>query len=87
MSIFDLEETLGIYNINLKGSSIFFAKVIRNIRKAEWIKLSKERLENFNKLQHKEIIGQSTESVIYRIAGKLFVNRLNSGNWEAVRVY
>jgi hypothetical protein len=61
--------------------------VEKRIRENAFIKLSEERYQNFLRYEHKQILANGSEYVIYRMSGKLFLNRKVDGVWEVARIY
>lgn len=91
LNILDLEEILGLEIPNKFGKvgdlNRFYGKLISNYRSKKWSEpLNTERLENFKRLKGVEIIATNTETVLYRCAGKLFVNKLFANNWKGKRI-
>lgn len=76
---------------NLTGSHIFFQKILMKVKKVimenEFIKLTAERYQNFLRYEHKQILANGSDYTIYRIAGKLYLNRKVDGVWETARIY
>lgn len=92
-----LEETIGLDGFedgitNLEGSTFFFNILISNFKNDEnkeyaWSNpLSEERLKNFEEAP-KQVLGQNGKVVLYRLGGKLFVNKLFSDGWRGKKVY
>lgn len=77
--------------LKLSGSNIFFRKILMKIKKKinenDFIKLTKERYSNYENFKHKEILGESNKCVLYRIAGKLYLNLKNNNEWKTARIY
>jgi hypothetical protein len=93
MSVYQLASTIGLESkINLSGSGFFFNLLISNFRNEnnenyKWSKpLSKERLKRFE-TSNKEVLGKSEDTILYRVAGKLFVNKLFADGWKGKKIY
>jgi hypothetical protein len=88
---FDLGITFEERIKNLNGSHIFFQKILmliqKRIRENDFIKLSEERYENFLRYEYKQILADGEKFTLYRMAGKLFLNRKTTTGWEVARIY
>jgi len=99
MNICSFQNTLEFdYNItfnerikNLNGSHNFFYTIIAKISKAieenNFIRLTKERYQGFINYKHKQILADGDSFTLYRIAGKLYLNRKIEEFWEVARIY
>jgi hypothetical protein len=76
---------------NLHGSHYFYRKMISNLYKRikdnDFIKLSEKRYNDYLNYPHKQVLGQSENFEIYRIAGHIYLNRKNKNNWETAKIY
>jgi hypothetical protein len=97
MDILHLEETIGLNELNdkienLTGSRFFFELLIANFKndeneKYKWSKpFDKKRLESFKETQ-KQILGENARTIIYRIKGMIFVNKLFPDGWKGKLIY
>lgn len=94
MSIWDLADTIGIESkiSNLSGSKFFFGILCSNYKnnqneKYAWSKpLSQDRLKKFEKT-NKEILAKTEDTILYRIAGRLYVNKLFNNNWQGKMIF
>jgi len=93
---FEMElEGMGLISIvdkvNISGSSIFFTKLLGNLRRIisenSFVKLTSERFENFLNMTTKEILVANDKFYMYRVSGKLFINKKNGNEWVAARIY
>lgn len=84
----NVAEMLNLDNIEkLNGSSMFFGKIVSNIEKANFENLTNEQLKRFENFKNKQILGQNKNIILYRIAGKIYVNKKTNGNWGICRIY
>jgi hypothetical protein len=92
-----LEESIGLDGYedgitNLEGSKFFWNLLISNFQndnneEYKWSKpLSKERLEKFKEVP-KQVLGQNGKVILYRSAGKLFINKLFNDGWRGKKIY
>lgn len=94
MGIYDLAEILELETRikNLAGSRFFFGLLVSNYRndnneRYAWSKpLSKKRMENFKKA-NKEVLAEDENTVLYRMVGKLFVNKKFGNEWKGKMIY